>query len=151
MENLRIPYGAFVLVCDGAKALLLHNAGDAELLNLQVEKVMEQDNPKTSEQMSDHEGRAVYGTHRSHTEKTDIHDMNEQRFARSVAEMLSGYVSDARFERLFVVAAPRTLAVLRKEFGPQVAGRIVAEIDKDLVKHPVPEIERLLGGNSAGT
>ncbi len=151
MENLRIPYGAFVLVCDGAKALLLHNAGDAELLDLKVEKVMEQDNPKTSDQMSDHEGRAFHGTHRSPTEKTDVHDMNEERFARNIAEMLAEYVADARFERLFVVAAPKTLAVLRKEMSPQVAGRVVAEIDKDLVKHPIYDIERLLGGNSGGT
>ncbi len=150
MDKLRIPHGAFVLVCDGAKALLLHNSGDAELLDLKVEKVMEQENPKTSEQMSDHEGRVFHGSHRSPTDKTDIHDMNEERFARNVAAMLAERLSDPRFERLFVVAAPRTLAVLRKKMNPQVAGRILAEIDKDLVRRPVHEIERLLAGDGAG-
>ena len=45
---------------------------------------------------------------------------------------------------LIVVAPPRTLADLRSAFHADVQARIVAEINKDLTKHPVDEIERHL-------
>jgi protein required for attachment to host cells len=48
------------------------------------------------------------------------------------------------FEKLVVVAPPRVLAVLRESFHPEVRNRILAEIDKTLTQHPVPEIERIL-------
>ena len=44
--------------------------------------------------------------------------------------------------RLVVVAPPRTLAELRRAFHAEVKSRIVAEIDKDLTKEPIYEIER---------
>jgi protein required for attachment to host cells len=42
------------------------------------------------------------------------------------------------------VAPPRTLADLRKAFHADVKKRIVAEIDRDLTKHPVDQIEKHL-------
>ena len=41
-----------------------------------------------------------------------------------------------------MVAPPRTLAELRHVFHADVKKRIIAEIDKDLTKHPVWEIEK---------
>lgn len=43
-----------------------------------------------------------------------------------------------------MVALPRTLADLRAAFHPDIKDRIIAEIDKDLTKHPIVEIERHL-------
>jgi protein required for attachment to host cells len=43
-----------------------------------------------------------------------------------------------------VVAPARTLADLRASFSPALRRKIIAEVDKDLTKHPVHEIERLL-------
>ncbi|MCC6982095.1 MAG: host attachment protein, partial [Bauldia sp.] len=48
------------------------------------------------------------------------------------------------FENLVVVAPPRILGVLREAFHPEVRNRILAEVDKTLTQHPVPEIERIL-------
>ncbi len=47
---------------------------------------------------------------------------------------------------LVVVAPPRMLADLRHAFHPDVQKRIIAEIAKDLTKHPVSEIEAHLQG-----
>jgi protein required for attachment to host cells len=44
------------------------------------------------------------------------------------------------------VAPPRTLAELRLAFHPDVKACIVAEVNKDLTKHPVDEIEKHLTG-----
>jgi protein required for attachment to host cells len=45
---------------------------------------------------------------------------------------------------LVVVAPPRTLADLRSAFHADVQARIIAEINKDLTKHPVGDIEKHL-------
>jgi protein required for attachment to host cells len=50
---------------------------------------------------------------------------------------------------LVVVAPPKTLAELRNAFHSDVQALILAEINKDLTKHPVGEIERHLTSMSA--
>ncbi len=57
---------------------------------------------------------------------------------------LERIVRECGVEALVVVAPPRALADLRKAFHPNVKKRIVAEIDKDLTKHPVDQIEKHL-------
>jgi protein required for attachment to host cells len=47
-------------------------------------------------------------------------------------------------KHIIVAAPPRTLAELRSHFSDAVKQRILAEVNKDLTKHPVYEIERHL-------
>jgi protein required for attachment to host cells len=49
-------------------------------------------------------------------------------------------------QALIIAAPPRTLAELRHAFPPSVQKHIIAEIDKDLTKHPISEIERHIFG-----
>jgi protein required for attachment to host cells len=51
-----------------------------------------------------------------------------------------------RKRKIVLVAPPKTLAVLRETLGDALRPSLLAEIDKDLTKHPVHEIERLLTG-----
>jgi len=39
---------------------------------------------------------------------------------------------------------PRILGSLRRALGPTAAAAVAAEVGKDLTKHPIHEIERLL-------
>jgi len=147
MTKLRIPHDALVLVGDGRKALFLRNAGDAKFLNLVPERVFLDDNPATHEQGSDRPGRAFKraGTNRrSSMETTDWHELEEHRFARHVAEALERHVRARNVKAVVVVAPPRTLAELRHAFHADVKSRILAELDKDLTKQSVAEIERHL-------
>ena len=52
-----------------------------------------------------------------------------------------------KVKALVVVAPPRTLADLRDAFHSDVKACIIAEINKDLTKHPVWEIEKHLTGD----
>lgn len=146
MDDIRIPHDTLVFVGDGEKALFLRNKGDAQILNLVVERIFEQDNPATREQGTDRPGRsfASAGTHRAAMEETDWHQIAEDRFAAEVAERLYKQAHAGRFDRLVVIAPPRVLGTLRKAFHKEVTDRIVAEIPKELASHPVHEIERLL-------
>jgi protein required for attachment to host cells len=144
----RIPHNAFVFVGDGRKALFLRNEGDVQFLNLKTERVFTDDNPATHEQGSDRPGRAFssVGAGRSSVTQTDWHKLEEHRFAVDVAAALERILRERKVEHLVVVAPPRTLADLRKAFRPEVKKKIIAEIDKDLTRHPIDQIEKHLAG-----
>lgn len=145
MDKLVIPHDAFVFVGDGGKALVLRNEGDEKFPNLVTERVFADDNPPTREQGTDQPGRAFAGAHaigKSAVETTDWHAIEKDRFARRVAAALEDLVRRRGARALVIVAPPRILADLRRALHPDVKARVVREIDKDLAKHPVWEIER---------
>jgi len=94
MTKIQIPHDAIVFVGDGCKSLFLRNAGDEKYPNLKTERVFVDHNPPTREQGTDKPGRsyASLGPGRSAVEPTDWHDLEEHRFARSVADALERLV-----------------------------------------------------------
>ena len=75
-------------------------------------------------------------------EPTDWHKIEEHRFAQRVSAALARLVGERAVPALVIVAPPRTLADLRKKLDRSVSEKIVLEINKDLTKIPVWEIER---------
>lgn len=146
MSKHAIPHGAFVFVGDGRKALFLRNEGDEKFANFVTERVLvDQENPPTHEQGTDEPGRGfarAHTTRRSAMEPTDWHKIEEHRFAQRVSAALARLVGERAAPALVLVAPPRTLADLRKELDRSVSEKIVLEINKDLTKIPVWEIER---------
>ncbi|HEY4775161.1 MAG TPA: host attachment family protein [Xanthobacteraceae bacterium] len=158
MTKLKIPHDAIVLIGDGRKALFMRNRGDEKFPDLRVERVLEHDNPPTREQGSDQPGRAIQSYQgpgratqawqgvRSGMEEPDWHRLEEERFARDIAAALEKAVRTLGAPAFVIVAPARTLAELRRAVSDAVRTRIVAEVRKDLTKHPVGEIERHLTG-----
>jgi len=149
MREIWIAHDAWILVGDGRKALMLRNSGTPQRPNLDVIDVLNGgDNPPTHVQGTDRPGRVMQSTlnRRSAVEQTDWHEIAESRFAATIASRLNAAAQENRFEHLVLVAPPNMLAALRKHLDSKVLPRVVAEIDKDLTKHPVPEITRLLTG-----
>jgi protein required for attachment to host cells len=148
MPGLRIAQGEWVVVCDGAKALLLENVGDEKFANLKTQQVYEQEDAKTHEQGSDAPGRAFssVGTARSSMEQTDWHTQSEERFLRELASQLDVAVQAGRIKSLIVIAPPRALGVLRQAYSVNLRHVLRAEMDKDLVSLPIYEIEKHLAG-----
>lgn len=148
MLNLKIAQGEWVVVCDGEKALLLENIGDDKFPNLQTREVYEEQHPATRDQGSDAPGRAQpsVGTAQSAVSQTDWHEQDERRFLDKLVGHLDAEITAGRIKKLIVVAPPRALGVVRQAYSHQLRGAVRAEIDKDLVKLPVHEIERHLAG-----
>lgn len=149
MDKLRIPHDAFVFVGDGRKAIFLRNEGDEKYPNLKTERVFEDDNPPTREQGTDkpgHLGKAMGSGRRSAVETADWHDLNEHRFAKTVAGAMERLVRERRAPALVIVAPPRTLADVRNALHADVAALVIAEVNKDLTRQPVGDIERHLTG-----
>lgn len=145
-QKPHISHNTLMLIGDGRKALFLRNKGTPQRLNLEVEQVLEQENPATREQGTDRPGRSIQsvGTARSAMEQVDWHYLAEERFAGTIAEALYRLAHGNHFDRLVVVAPAKVLGNLRQAFHAEVAERIVAEVPKELTSHPIPEIERLM-------
>jgi len=75
-------------------------------------------------------------------EETDWHKLEKHRFAEHVASAMERLVRRDDVKAVIIVAPPRTLADLRHALHPDVKSRITAEIDKDLTKHPIADIEK---------
>lgn len=147
--DLKIPHDALVFVGDGRRALFLRNHGDEKFTNLRAERVFIEENPRSHEQGTERPGRISKGPRtgsRSAVEPTDWHELEEHHFVRMVAAAMEGLIRASKVKELAVVAPPRTLAELRLAFHPSVKSCIVAELNKDLTKHPIFEIEKHLTG-----
>ncbi len=166
---MQVPHQSVVLVVDGRKLLFLRNEGDAEYLNLQVEHAEERVNPADRDQKTDaaggasstqsgagapavaqngsnhaRGGGAQFAPSRGSLEETDFHQLEEDRFAAEAADLLKRRALANEFEKLIIVAAPKTLGELRKHYHKEVEQRLAGEVSKDLTGHPIPDIEKAL-------
>ncbi|MDO8874862.1 MAG: host attachment protein [Pseudolabrys sp.] len=146
MSALSIHQGEWVIVCDGAKALVLENVGDAKFPNLKTRDVYEQKSLATSELGTDKPGRSFssFSHGRSAVEQTDYHDQAETAFLSELAKKLEAAVHSHQVKSLIVIAPPRALGVMRQHYGHALKGAVRAELDKDYVKMPIHEIEKHL-------
>lgn len=146
MSELLIRHGEWVVVCDGAKALVLENAGDAKFPNLKMREVYEQKDMPTHLLGADKPGRthSSVGQNSSAVTQTDWHNQAEQAFLTHLAQKLDAEVVAGKVKSLILVAPPRALGMIRQAYSHALRDAIRTEIDKDLVKHPVHDIEKHL-------
>jgi protein required for attachment to host cells len=145
MSTSKLPHEARVLVADGRKALLLRNQGDELHLNLQLEQAFEApSNPPTHDQGADVPGRAMMRGRRSAMEQTDWHSRAEKAFAHDVTARVDEICYREHVKALMVIAPPKALADLRAAFPDRLRSLVIGELDKDLTRHPIYDIERHL-------
>ncbi|MCI0467687.1 MAG: host attachment family protein [Beijerinckiaceae bacterium] len=146
MAHLKLSSGTWVFVGDGQKAMFLINEGDEKFPNLRRMSDFENPNPPSHEQGTDAPGRAFSsaGGIRSAVEVTDWHELEKERFAKSIAGEINRAAQANAFDHIVIVAPPRILGELRREFSKETEAKIDAEIGKDLTNHTIAEIERLL-------
>ncbi|MFW5654130.1 MAG: host attachment protein [Roseicyclus sp.] len=146
MRKSGLPQGAWVVIADGEKALVLVNEGDDQDMNLVLRRKEEQDNPKAQDWATDRPGRFHDGPspQRSAVQETDWHKLEKERFADEVADILYRAAHAGRFERLVIVASRVVLSELRKTLHAEVRDRIMLEVPKVLTNHPLDEVETIL-------
>jgi protein required for attachment to host cells len=146
MNKMKIGTGDWIVVCDGRKALILENIGDRMFPNLHTREVHEHPDPSTSAQGSDSPGRVYQsmGGARSSIEQTDWHDESERAFLKALADRLDTAITTGETTALTMVASPRALGMIRTDYSAAVRKALHGELDKDLVRMPVHEIEKQL-------
>ncbi len=139
---MKLPHGTWVVVADGARMLVLENAGDEVYLDLRVVRHGEEAAPPTREVGTDRPGR--YDTpagKRGAVEQTDWHTLEKDRFAAGLAERMNGWAQAGRFRHAVLIAAPRTMGELRRHLTGAARGLMLAEIPADLAHRTIGEIE----------
>ena len=144
MEHIRLPWRGWLVACDGAKALIFQNDGDATLPNFTLIEHLTQDQPPTHSLGAERPGRVFqsHGGARSAVEQTDWHARNEASFLESVAAWLDHAAQAHSFKHLVLAAPPHALGLLRGRITPRVRALVSHEIDKDLAQLTTKEIER---------
>ena len=146
MAKVKIHQGDWVVVCDGGKALMLENIGDEVFPNLKTRETHDKSNPPTREQGTDEPGRVFQsvGGARSAIEQADWHERSEHEFLTGLAARLDAAVKAGQTKSLIIGAPPRALGLIRNAYTPALRAAVKAEIDKDLVRMPVHQIEKHL-------
>ena len=124
MSNLKIRQGDWVVVCDGAKALILENVGDDKLPNLKTREVHEQNAPRPTSRGPMRRGAR---STRSAPAQRDGAD-RLARAGRTAVPHRSGGRLDAAVtagdtKSIIMVAPPRALGVMRQAYSRACATR----------------------------
>lgn len=149
MNTIAVHNGAWVVVGDGSRALFLYNHGDPDLLDLRVIEARVDKNPATHDQGTDAPGRAFASRGsgaRSSVENTDWHELEKEHFAQGIAARINSAAEAGEMKALVIIAPPRVLGELRKELSPKAHAMVKGEMDKDLTRHTLPDIEKALAG-----
>ena len=146
MSAVKLAEGEWVIVCDGAKALILENTGDKKFPNLKTLSVREQPDLSTRELGAERPGRVIqsHGSAHSSVEQTDWHDRAEEQFLHALVTDIATHIEQGKIRDLTMVAPPRALGMLRAHYTPALKNVLRHEIAHDYVKKPVREIEKLL-------
>ena len=140
-NGVSVPNGAWVLVADHSKAILLKNNGTPVAPQLEVKQVMEASaNPLTHDQGTDRPGTVFAGSHHSAVEETDWHELSARKFIQHAAMEMEKAQAAQDIDAFVLVAPPKALATLRETISDTVRASVVGELDKDLTHMPVAKI-----------
>lgn len=134
MKNGKKVPRIWVLVADsGVTKIFRKPDGHLELIGQTVP-----DETMQAELTNKNIGRVTSSSRRGVRQKYEPHmeqaHQDAALFAHDLAKWLDEAVRADAFDRLVLVAAPKTLGDLRAAIHPPVQNRIIAEVDKDLTK-----------------
>lgn len=74
-----------------------------------------------------------------------LHEQEEEKFLRRVADRLSDAERHSQFDHLVIVAPPRALGLLRGLLSDNAKARVRADLPKDLLEEPALKLRERLG------
>lgn len=132
----------WILIADGGHARVLETLGIGNPLIAADGWPIHKDLPPNRDIESDRPARTQesVGAARHAVPAGDPHRELKRSFAHDIADRLEASLAANAFGRLIVVAPPTTLGDLRQALSNAVAATVAAEVAKDLVKVPNPEV-----------
>jgi protein required for attachment to host cells len=143
----KLVKGAWVVVADEDKALVLKNTGSAMAVVLEV---LERTDTADLLAVEDRSGRGKDHQQRETVEPANYHRMAGATLAQAIAAHLITAHRAGDFAQLVLVAPPQVLGALRDALDGALASVTVAELPKTLTGHPLPKIAEILQAELAG-
>jgi protein required for attachment to host cells len=131
---MQLPKEATVAVADGEKLILFRNTGDEANPKLTALPTADVEN----------ENAGSGARHVNSSANPDDSQVQEDGFAAGISDLLNKRVLDGKVANLIVIAAPRTLGELRKNYHQKLKAVLVGEIAKDLTGHAAHDIEKAI-------
>ncbi len=143
---MHVAHGALIAVVDGRKWLIYRNQGDSTRPVFDVLAHDEDVHRAASDFGTDEPGRTHAGSAnaRSAYSETDFHQKAEDDLAKAAAERLNRMALEGEVESLIVVAAPRTLGVLRQHWHKVLVDKITAELPHSATQLTAGELIEML-------
>jgi protein required for attachment to host cells len=141
------PVHTWIVVADGARARFLLHKGIGKGLARAMDHDMANELLPNREIVSDDAGRyADPGGGSSRVEPTvDYHEFEKERFSNQVARVVNKARAQKQFDRLVLVAPPKTLGYLREELDKHTRELVYGELHKDLTNIRTDDLQRHLG------
>ena len=129
-----LPKGTIVAVADGQKFNLFSNTGDetSPALTAMPEPDIEIVNKGSG------------ASHQSSSGNPNESQAAEDGFAGGIVDLLNKWVLGGEISNLIIIAAPRTLGELRKNYHKKLSEVLRGEISKDLTGHAIHDIEKAI-------
>jgi protein required for attachment to host cells len=148
----------WIVAADASRARILQVAGREEQLT-EIEDMLNPDGRLDDREIisdahprfSGHGGMGRPGARStsgpgSDREETSAQEHATELFAKRVGDYLDKARNQRRYDRLYLVAPPKFLGLLRKELGKEVAKLVADELPKDLSWFNARDLERYLNG-----
>lgn len=136
----------WVVVADASRARVFSAGATLERFTLEHELDHPEGRMRTTELMSDNQGRSrgSGGPSSSQAPHTDPHESAAHRFARTVAELIHRGRLENKYERVIIAAPPRFLGSLRNELDTPTLRCVVGSLAHDWTKLPEHELPAII-------
>lgn len=141
------PIRTWIVVADGVRCRIVANTGPGRGVEPLPDMDFRGEQRRLRDIMADRPGRtfdsAGKGRH-AMTYSSDPVREDERHFARTLVDLLEVELAANAFDRLILVAPPRTLGDLRAMLAKQVRERVHHEVPKDLTRLPFGDLAKHL-------
>jgi protein required for attachment to host cells len=141
----KTPTTWWVLVTDSGHARILEMEQHSPELRQVQELISDSQHQTSRELQSDSSGRSLRRESASgHALQphSNPHDLAEEAFCDKIVKLLEQAAVRRVFDRLAVLADPKTLGRLRKRMSKPLAARVEMELDRDLVHLPLHALSK---------
>ncbi len=143
------PKTTWILIADGARARIAVNRGPGKGLKAALDHDFAASHAPTRAFTSDKPGRGFEradGARHGVGPRVDWHTFEKHLFAESMAQVLDAAAQARTFDRLILVAPPKTLGALRQALKTRTRDMVTGEVGKDLTHVPLHRLAGYLQG-----
>jgi len=132
-----------VVVADSSRARILTAKAGKGQLSGEADFIHSESRLREQDLVSDGSGgdrdSGGYGKH-SMGHETATNDRQADIFAQQLCDEIDKRRQNGSLLRIYLIAAPKFLGLLRSDLSPQCSSLVAGEINKDLVNHDIDDI-----------